>query len=321
MANAKDITIGLDIGHGENTFDTGSKGVKVKGVGYEEHHFNSRVGIIAERRLKQIGFKVVKGQEPYKVDVPLRSRTNLYNGQKCNAVVSIHANAHDNKSAKGFGVYYWSTSTTAKKMADIMLKHFKATVKGVGVHGTGVHKSVKGTWSDFHMCREPKMVSILCEFGFMTNAEDFEYIFGKNKDQFAAQCAEAIVKTVCEYFGVKYVVEPKPEPVKPQTPAQANNGNYKIQVGDTFYSLSKKFGVDVAAIQKSNPGLNPRQLQVGTYIKIPNKNVVEHILQKGETLYGLSVKYKVTVEAIQKVNPDIKDVKGLQIGQVVKIPV
>src|SRR5690606_38038367 len=69
------------------------------------------------------------------------------------------------------------------------------------------------------MVRETRMPAVLIEHGFMTNDHDFEYIFGKYKDKYRKQCAEAIVKTVCDYFGVAYkgetknVTKPSPTPV------------------------------------------------------------------------------------------------------------
>ena len=61
-----------------------------------------------------------------------------------------------------------------------------------------------------------------------------------------------------------------------EQPAQAaaeNNAadgkKYKIQSGDTFAKLAKKFGVSVDAIISANPDANPSRLKVGQEITLP----------------------------------------------------
>ena len=44
---------------------------------------------------------------------------------------------------------------------------------------------------------------------------------------------------------------------------------HKVQPGDTWYKLSKDYGVSVQEIQRANPGVDPYSLQIGQGIKIP----------------------------------------------------
>lgn len=53
---------------------------------------------------------------------------------------------------------------------------------------------------------------------------------------------------------------------KPARPTEKNN---KIQSGDTFAKLAKKFGVSVDAIISANPDANPSRLKVGQEITLP----------------------------------------------------
>jgi N-acetylmuramoyl-L-alanine amidase len=258
--------VGIDIGHGENTYQLGGKGVKRNGKDYEEHHFNSMVGTIVNRRLKELGFDTVMAQGAYKNDVALQNRTNKYNNENCDIVVSIHANAGV-KTADGACAFYWHTSNAGKKLAQHFIDNFKAHVDGVGTHGNGLHASMRGSWTNLHMVRETDMVAILVECGFMTNDNDFEYIFGKHQKTYVSQVAEAIVRAVCEYFGVKYQEEKEDAPVVAPRPS----GDYKIQKGDTFYSIARDKGVSVQDLQRANPKVNHRALQVGSYIDIPKK--------------------------------------------------
>lgn len=45
---------------------------------------------------------------------------------------------------------------------------------------------------------------------------------------------------------------------------------HTLAKGETYYSLSRKYGVSVTELQKANPGLNPSTLRVGQIIQIPS---------------------------------------------------
>jgi N-acetylmuramoyl-L-alanine amidase len=268
--------VGIDIGHGENTWETGGgKGVKKDGKVYEEHHFNSTVAMKVEDRLHELGIKTYMAQKPFQNDVPLGTRTRNYNAQKVDLVVSIHANSAT-ASAKGAGAFYWHTSSNSKKLAQYFMKHWLTTVNGVGQYSTGAIASVPKTWTNFHMCRETAMPSILVEAGFMTNANDFEYIFGSKKDTYTTQVAETIVKAVCEYLGVTYKASGNKAPAKtPEVSDVVPAGSYKIKAGDTLYSIARDAGIGLDVLQKANPTVKASALKIGSYLVIPNGKEVK----------------------------------------------
>jgi N-acetylmuramoyl-L-alanine amidase len=264
--------IGLDFGHGENTAEAGSKRVIVNGVMYEEHHFNAEVGLIVDRRLKEHGFRTFQAQPAFKDDFPLATRTNAYNRENVDLVISIHGNASGNATANGMGIFYWKGSAEGLNFSKKFVENWKAMVKGVGLWGgDGIWESYRGSWTNFHIVRETKAVAVLIEAGFFTNlANDFKYMFGEHKNEYRNQVAEAIVKTVCDHYGVNYVAPNAPQTVP--TPQEVNGGNYKVKAGDTFYSIANAHGVSVQDIQRANPTVNPRALQVGSYIVVPQKS-------------------------------------------------
>jgi len=51
--------------------------------------------------------------------------------------------------------------------------------------------------------------------------------------------------------------------------ASGDQKTYKIQSGDTFAKLAKKFNVSVDAIKAANPSANPSKLKIGQEIAIP----------------------------------------------------
>lgn len=60
------------------------------------------------------------------------------------------------------------------------------------------------------------------------------------------------------------------QPAQSATASSAPDGKkYKIQSGDTFAKLAKKFGVSVDAIISANPDANPSRLKVGQEITLP----------------------------------------------------
>ncbi|MFO7698580.1 MAG: LysM peptidoglycan-binding domain-containing protein [Anaerolineae bacterium] len=80
---------------------------------------------------------------------------------------------------------------------------------------------------------------------------------------------------------------------------------YTVRRGDTLYSLARRFGVTVAALQRAN-GLPDDAIQAGMQITIPSpaaeSGARSHTVRAGETLYSLARHYGISVEAIQKVN-------------------
>ena len=134
---------------------------------------------------------------------------------------------------------------------------------------------------------------------------------------------------------------------------------HEVQTGDTLYSISKKYGVSVSAIQKAN-GFSDNRIKVGQKIKIPDATVSAsatasvpaqtsktvaassnppaasesassavaktpansdgtYIVQKGETWFGISKKHGISVADLQKLNGVGSDA-ALKVGQKIKVP-
>lgn len=61
---------------------------------------------------------------------------------------------------------------------------------------------------------------------------------------------------------------------QPTPPAKAAVGQkiYRVQKGDTLYSIARRHGIDYRLLLKHNPQIHPKQLQVGDVIHIPGKS-------------------------------------------------
>lgn len=83
---------------------------------------------------------------------------------------------------------------------------------------------------------------------------------------------------------------------------------HKVDKGDTYYSISRKYKVDVKELQSANKN---KPLGINDEIRVPStaKPIYQdagrakiHIVQPGETLYAISKKYAVSVDDIKKWN-------------------
>jgi len=116
-----------------------------------------------------------------------------------------------------------------------------------------------------------------------------------------------------------YVLKKSPKKYKSNAkivytaPKKSKNGIHVVQKGETLYSISKVYGVEVSQIEKWNK-LKNKDLSVGQELKISSKGksssskkIVNnkkgwHTVQKGETLYSISKLYGMNVEDLKKQN-------------------
>lgn len=221
--------IGLDVGHGKNTFPANGKGIYKGGKGYAEFNFNQMVGKKLKAKLESVGHTIVLGQPFDSNDVSLTARTNKYNAENVDLVVSIHADANNNPSANGRYYFYWHNHAPSKRLALAIAKEVKA--KGYDLRtADGTIASVPNTWTDFHINRMTKAPAILGENGFMTGSKDFELIFGSKQEQYTTDIADAYFKGIQAYLGQtttpKPVAKPASKPVATRTETYSETGTF-----------------------------------------------------------------------------------------------
>ena len=108
---------------------------------------------------------------------------------------------------------------------------------------------------------------------------------------------------------------------------------HKVQRGETLYSLSKKYTVDINAIMEANPSITDGTISKGQDIRIPTSQVdamevvvtpaiqdslLSHTVLQGETLYGIAKLYEVTVDSLKSVNGGLAE--GLKTGAIIRVP-
>lgn len=105
--------------------------------------------------------------------------------------------------------------------------------------------------------------------------------------------------------------------------------DYKVQQGNTLYGLAKDRGTTVADIQRLNPSVDPRRLQIGQTIKLPTRQAQtpatkpqggNYLVVSGDTFSGIAKKHGVPLAALQKANPQVKDINKIRVGEQLSLP-
>lgn len=106
-----------------------------------------------------------------------------------------------------------------------------------------------------------------------------------------------------------------------------NTVRHTVKAGDTFYALARKYGTTVADIEALNPGIDPKNLQIGSMICVPLQPMYPacpkgdyYVVQRGDTMYGIAQRYGVPLNDLIKANPQVLNPNVLAIGQVLCIP-
>lgn len=134
----------------------------------------------------------------------------------------------------------------------------------------------------------PNTEAVIVEYGFLDSTGD-DVTQLKNDWQ---NYAEAVVRAVADYKGLKYV--PK-----------AGSGYYVVQKGDSLWSISKKYGLTADELKEIN-NLTSNLLNVGDVLKVtlttetPKENIYK--VQKGDSLYSIAKRYGLTVDELKKLN-------------------
>jgi len=107
--------------------------------------------------------------------------------------------------------------------------------------------------------------------------------------------------------------------------------------GDSFYSIAKKNGVSMKAVEEANPGVDPKKLKVGQKLEIPastsaspalaatgatdvsDSSAATYSVKSGDTLTRIAKTHGTTVKAIKAENGLTTD--RIKVGQKLKIPV
>lgn len=102
---------------------------------------------------------------------------------------------------------------------------------------------------------------------------------------------------------------------------------HTVEMGQTLYSISKAYGVDVNELKVLNDKKD-NSLSLYEVLRIPyvepfiqqDKNFYYHKVQKGETIYSISRMFDIKPRRILKFNEKYSQNEALSIGAVVRLP-
>ncbi|HEX2168368.1 MAG TPA: D-alanyl-D-alanine carboxypeptidase/D-alanyl-D-alanine-endopeptidase, partial [Longimicrobiales bacterium] len=140
----------------------------------------------------------------------------------------------------------------------------------------------------------------------------------------------------------------------PSQPLQRETRTHRIARGETLSHVARRYGVTIGTIERANPGLDARRIQVGQLIRVPTDAVVPadtssasvgqqstsgqqsatpatpaapeqptsartHTIRSGDTLDAIAKQYGTTVSALQDANPGLNP-RRLIPGKSIRIP-
>lgn len=202
------MNICISIGHGKSAkggYDSGALGGK-----YQEFKIAREIG-------KYIG-EVFKGYNckadviNYDATLYLTDRIAHVNKHGYDLAIEIHLNA---SGGTGSEVYYKHKSASGKKLAGAISKSIANTF-GIRDRGAKVKINPANGTDYFGFVRSCKCESLLIETVFIDTASDRKHVETAAGQR---QCAEAIVKAVADFYGIKKKTAPavKPSENKPTT--------------------------------------------------------------------------------------------------------
>jgi len=131
-------------------------------------------------------------------------------------------------------------------------------------------------------------------------------------------------KTAYMSIATGKIVTEIPNGVSNNTTTTNNTSNLETHVvahGDTFYSISRKYGISITKLKKLNANIDFSNLKVNQKININNTVAViapnEYVVKNGNTLYAISQMFSISVDALKRLNK--LDSTIISVGQILII--
>lgn len=202
------MNICISIGHGKSAkggYDSGALGGN-----YQEFKIAREIGKYIGEIFK--GYACTADVINYDATMYLTDRIAHVNKHGYDLAMEIHLNA---SGGTGSEVYYKHKSATGKKLAGAISKSIANTF-GIRDRGAKVKINPSNGTDYFGFVRSCKCESLLIETVFIDTASDRKHVETAAGQR---QCAEAIVKAVADFYGIKKKTAPsvKPSENKPTT--------------------------------------------------------------------------------------------------------
>ena len=187
------FTVVIDAGHGG--IDGGVSGIT---TGVKESELNLDIARKLKAKFDKSGAKTVMTRKTeaglYGIyskgfkrrDMQKRKQITL--NAKADVFVSIHLNYYSSPLRRGAQVFYKTDEEKSKSLADIV----QAELNG----GKEYERDYTALAGDYYVLNEADCAAILCECGFLSNAEDEKLLL---TDEYRAEIAEKIFNGIEKY--------------------------------------------------------------------------------------------------------------------------
>ena len=283
------MNICISIGHGKSAkggYDSGALGGN-----YQEFKIGREIG-------KYIG-EVFKGYDctadviNYDATLYLTDRIAHVNKHGYDLAIEIHLNA---SGGTGSEVYYKHKSATGKKLAAAISKSIANTF-GIRDRGAKVKINPANGTDYFGFVRSCKCESLLIETVFIDTASDRKHVETAAGQR---QCAEAIVKAVADFYGIKKKTAPAVKPSENKPTAATVRAGDIVKIKGSKYATGQKIPMWVKLKKhtvKSISGNRALLKEINSWVYIADLKVTKSgeikagsvvTIRKGATYGGLS---------------------------------
>ena len=223
------MKICISIGHGKSArggYDSGALGGN-----YQEFKIGREIG-------KYIG-EIFKGYDckadviNYDATLYLTERIAHVNKHGYDLAMEIHLNA---AGGTGSEVYYKHKSSTGKKLAGTISKSIANTF-GIRDRGAKVKITPSNGTDYFGFVRSCKCESLLIETVFIDTASDRKHVETAAGQK---QCAEAIVKAIADFYGIKKKSAPAVKPSEDKPASATVRAGDIVKIKGSKYATGQK---------------------------------------------------------------------------------
>lgn len=222
------MNICISIGHGKSAkggYDSGALGGN-----YQEFKIAREIGKYIGEIFK--GYACTADVINYDATLYLTDRIAHVNKHGYDLAMEIHLNA---AGGTGSEVYYKHKSASGKKLAGAISKSIANTF-GIRDRGAKVKINPANGTDYFGFVRSCKCESLLIETVFIDTASDRKHVETAAGQR---QCAEAIVKAVADFYGIKKKTSTSTN--KPTTDKPSGGNLAAVKAGDTVKITGNKY--------------------------------------------------------------------------------
>ena len=286
------MNICISIGHGKSAkggYDSGALG-----GGYQEFKISREIGKYIGEIFK--GYACTADVINYDATLYLTDRIAHVNKHGYDLAMEIHLNA---SGGTGSEVYYKHKSATGKKLAGAISKSIANTF-GIRDRGAKVKINPANGTDYFGFVRSCKCESLLIETVFIDTASDRKHVETAAGQR---QCAEAIVKAVADFYGIKKKTSTstnKPTTDKPSENKPTVRAGDIVKIKGSKYATGQKIPMWVKLKRhtvKSVSGNRALLKEINSWVYIADLKVTKSgeikagsvvTIRKGATYGGLT---------------------------------